>query len=64
MSRLDQLKSKMNIKIKVHNTWVDRKKAHWKKHIGKKRTGKKRICIISAREKNALGKKRTRINLH
>ena len=50
---------------------VTGKKRTVKKHIGKKRIGKKSICIyiyiyiyISAWEKSALGKKRTRKKAH
>ena len=46
----------------------DRKKAHWKKTHRKKRTGKsapeKAHMYISAWEKSALGKKRTRKKAH
>ena len=52
-----------------HNNSVTGKKRTVKKHIGKERTGKKRIMYISAWEKSALGKKlmrekRTRKEAH
>ena len=49
---------------RYHTRIGDRKKAHWKKTHRKKAHRKKTHMYLSAWEKSAHGKKRTRINPH
>ena len=50
--------------LRMHISYGDRKKTHWKKAHRKKTHREKAHMYISAWEKSALGKKRTRKKAH